>query len=214
MEFLANKMPTQSERQPRIKLPHSFTTNQQMTNTALIIIDAQQAFRDPAMGARNNPAAEANIARLLAHWRQEGEPVIHVFHSSLEAGSLLRAGQPGHAFLPEAQPLPNELCLEKSINSAFIGTRLAEHLEAKGIANLVMAGFTTDHCVSTSVRMGANLGFNVTLVSDATATYARVGEDGKEYSADIVHNVSLASLQDEFCRVRRTLEITREFRLT
>ena len=178
-----------------------------MTNTALIIIDAQQAFRDPAMGARNNPAAEANIARLLAHWRQEGEPVIHVFHSSREAGSLLKAGLPGNAFLPEAQPLANELCLEKSVNSAFIGTRLTEHLEAKGIANLVMAGFTTDHCVSTSVRMGANLGFNVTLVSDATATYAKVGDDCKEYSADLVHNVSLASLQGEFCRVRRTLEL-------
>ena len=185
-----------------------------MTNTTLIIIDAQQAFRDPAMGERNNLAAEANIARLLVHWRQEGEPIIHVFHSSLEAGSLLRAGQPGHAFMPEAQPLPDELCLEKSVNSAFIGTGLADHLEDQRIANLVMAGFTTDHCVSTSVRMGANLGFNVTLVSDATATYTRVGEDGKEYSADIVHNVSLASLQDEFCRVRRTLEIERDFCLT
>ena len=181
-----------------------------MTNTALIIIDAQQAFRDPAMGARNNPDAEANITRLLTHWRQEDEPVIHVFHSSLEAGSLLRAGQPGHAFLPEAQPLANELCLEKSVNSAFIGTRLAEHLEAKGITNLVMAGFTTDHCVSTSVRMGANLGFAVTLVSDATATYAKVGEDGKEYSADIVHNVSLASLQGEFCQLRCSSDILLE----
>ena len=178
-----------------------------MTNIALIIIDAQQAFRDPAMGARNNPAAEANIARLLAHWRREGEPVIHVFHSSLEPGSLLRSGLPGHAFLPEAQPLPDELCLEKSVNSAFIATGLAEHLEAKRIANLVMAGFTTDHCVSSSVRMGANFGFAITLVRDATATYTRVGEDGKEYSADIVHNVSLASLQDEFCHVRRTSEL-------
>ena len=60
MKFLANKMPTQSEHKPRIKLSSAtyqaliyFTTSQQMTNTALIIIDAQQAFRDPAMGARN-----------------------------------------------------------------------------------------------------------------------------------------------------------------
>ena len=178
-----------------------------MTNTALIIIDAQQAFRDPAMGARNNPAAETNIARLLAHWRQEGWPVIHVFHSSLEADSLLRAGLPGHAFMPEAQPLPDEPCLEKLVNSAFIGTGLAEHLEANSIANLVMAGFTTDHCISTSVRMGANFGFGIHLAGDATATYARVGEDGKEYSADVVHNVSLASLQSEFCRVRRTADL-------
>ena len=55
--------------------------------------------------------------------------------------------------------------------------------------------------------MGANLGFAVTLVSDATATYAKVGEDGKEYSADLVHNVSLASLQGEFCQLRRTLDL-------
>ena len=159
------------------------------------------------MGARNNPAAEANIARLIAHWRQEDGPVIHVFHSSLEARSLLRAGLPGHTFLPEAQPLADELCLEKSVNSAFIGTRLSEHLKAQRITNLVMAGFTTNHCVSTSVRIGANLGFNITLVSDATATYAKPSDDDKEYSADIVHNVSLASLQGEFCRVRRTADL-------
>ena len=178
-----------------------------MVNPALIIIDAQQAFRDPAMGERNNPEAEANIARLLAYWRQQKWTVIHVFHSSLESGSLLRAGLPGHAFLPEAQPLENELSLEKSVNSAFIGTQLAEYLGTSNIVNLVMAGFTTDHCISTSVRMAANLGFNVTLVTDATATYARVGSNGQTYSADCVHKVSLASLQDEFCQLRRSSDI-------
>ena len=55
--------------------------------------------------------------------------------------------------------------------------------------------------------MAANLGFNATLVTDATATYARVGSDGQIYSADCVNKVSLASFQDEFCQLSLSSDI-------
>jgi nicotinamidase-related amidase len=90
------------------------------------------------------------------------------------------------------------------VNSAFIGTQLQVYLNVKLIKHLVIVGLTTDHCVSTTTRMAGNLGFKVTLVGDATATFDREGPDGQYFSADEIHAVHLASLHNEFCTVQNT----------
>jgi nicotinamidase-related amidase len=174
---------------------------------ALIVIDVQQGLDDPRIGARNNPGAEARIAELLAAWRATGRPVIHIQHASLLPQSLLREELPGHAFTPEALPAAGEPVFKKHVNSAFIGTGLEAHLRGNGIDELVLAGLTTDHCVSTTARMAANLGFKVTVVEDATATFERTGHDGINYGADLMHGVELASLNDEFARIRSAREV-------
>ncbi|PTY36445.1 isochorismatase [Saccharospirillum sp. MSK14-1] len=175
-----------------------------MSATALIIIDVQQGLDNPAFGERNNPEAESNMARLLAAWRERGLPVMHVRHDSVEPNSPLRPDQPGNAIKPEVFPQPGEPLFTKSVNSAFIGTALDAHLRESGIERLVIVGLTTDHCVSTSVRMAANLGFEVTLVSDGTATFERTAPDGTHFTAEQMHNANLASLNGEFCRVLST----------
>jgi nicotinamidase-related amidase len=94
--------------------------------------------------------------------------------------------------------------IKKSVNSAFIGTGLEKRLRRRGIRTVVVTGLTTDHCVATTARMAGNLGFDTYVVSDATATFDREGADGKRYSAEEVHAVNLASLNQEFAKVVTT----------
>jgi nicotinamidase-related amidase len=173
-------------------------------DTALVIIDVQQGMDAPFLPERNNPGAERQMATLLAAWRAAGAPVIHVQHLSQEPGSPLRPGQPGVEIKPEVRPLAGEPLFQKVVNSAFIGTTLEDHLRQRQIRHLVIVGLTTDHCVSTTARMAANLGFEVTVVSDATATFGRSGPDGHYYAPDEIHRTELAILHGEFATVRST----------
>ena len=170
-------------------------------DAALIIIDVQKGFDDPSWGRRNNPQAESNIARLLDAWRKTGRPLFHIQHRSRMPGSLLGPESPGFEFKDAAKPHSGEPAIQKNVNSAFIGTDLEARLRQKGLKTLVFAGLTTDHCVSTTARMAGNLGFDAYVVSDATATFDRVGPDGKHYNAEEVHAISLASLHEEFATV-------------
>jgi len=106
-----------------------------------------------------------------------------------------------------AMPVPGEPLFAKTVNSAFIGTTLERHLREHGIGRLVIVGHTTDHCISTTARMAANLGFAVTVVADATATHERVGPDGAHHAAEVMHQLALASLHGEFAAIRTTAEV-------
>lgn len=177
---------------------------------ALVLIDVQRGFDEPVWGERNNPDAEDRIAKLLTKWRERSWPIIHVQHASQFAESPLHPDRPGHRLKDIARPRGVEPLFVKGVNSAFIGTGLEAHLHDSGIDQLVIVGLTTNHCVSTTTRMAENLGFTAYVVSDATAAFAAEGPEGKRYSADEIHSVSLASLQGEFAQVvtaERALEL-------
>ncbi|MDA6072784.1 cysteine hydrolase [Flavobacterium sp. AC] len=175
-------------------------------NTALIIIDVQKGFDDEEYwgGNRNNKSAETNIAQLLEQWRTLKLPVFHIVHSSLEPKSKLHASHPGFEIKDAAKPIAGEPVITKNVNSAFIGTNLKERLDDLKIKTLVITGLTTNHCVSTTTRMAGNFGFDVYLVSDATATFDRIGINGEKYDSELVHQISLASLHKEFAEVMDT----------
>lgn len=183
-----------------------------MSNKALLLIDIQEGLDELDFygGARNNSDAEANCGRILNLFREKGWPVFHVKHNSTNPESPLFPGKQGNQIKAVVFPKEGEPVFEKNVNSAFIGTDLQQTLEAREINQLVIVGLTTEHCISTSVRMAANLGFEVILVSDATAAFDKVGVEGEWFEADLVHRTTLATLKDEFAQIIDTESLLKE----
>lgn len=173
---------------------------------ALLLIDIQKGFDNIEYwgGQRNNLGAEGNAGRILGVWRDTGLPVFHIQHCSTNPSSPLHQSNEGNAFKDEVMPIDSERIVRKKVNSAFIGTDLKEQLDHAGIKRLVIAGLTTDHCVSTTTRMAGNFGYEVFLVEDATATFNRKGLNGKIFNAELIHETALASLKDEFASIMTT----------
>jgi nicotinamidase-related amidase len=127
-----------------------------------LIIDVQKALdadHHAADAARNNPAAESNIARLLAVWRSNYWPIVHVRHDSTVPDSAYRRGQIGNHLEGETAPQLGEMIIPKRANSAFIGTDLERYLRTSGLETLVVVGVSTNNSVEAAVRMAGNLGF-------------------------------------------------------
>lgn len=175
-----------------------------INNIALLLIDVQKGFCDPFWGKRNNLQAEENIKKLLTTFREKKKPVIHVQHLSSSCDSPLHPTNSGVELMDFAKPIFGERIFQKNVNSAFIGTNLQEILHQNSIDTLVIVGISTDHCVSTTARMAANIGFTTWVIADATIAFERKGFDGACYSADNVHAIALASLHNEFATVMNT----------
>jgi nicotinamidase-related amidase len=148
--------------------------------TALIVIDVQHGIDEAAHwgGNRNNPSAEENIARLLKHCRALNLPVVIVQHDSVSPLSPFRPGQKGNQLKDFVTVMPGEKSIHKSTANAFLKTDLA-----------------------------GELGFDTTVVSDATASFDKIGVDGTKYSATLIHQVSLSNLKDEYASIATTAEV-------
>ena len=179
-------------REPRSAVPE---------DAVLLLIDFQTGFDEPDWGERNNPDAESVAAALLSRWREADRPVAHVRHASTEPGSPLHPDAPGFAWKPETTPRNGEAIFEKSVNGAFLDTGLDDWLREGDHETLVVCGLTTDHCVSTTIRMAENRGYDVYVVADATASHARTGHDGEPIDPETSHRVALAHLNGEFATV-------------
>jgi nicotinamidase-related amidase len=174
----------------------------------LLPIDMQQAFDGAGWPRRWNGNADANGLALLAAWRAAGRPIIHVRHDSVQPGSSLAPGSPGNAFRPGFEPLPGEAMVTKGVNSAFIGTDLDLRLKRLGAKHVVTFGISTDMCVSTTVRTGANMGWDMILVPDASDCFELPDGDGGTIPAIEIQRAHVATLAFEFCRTFSTAELT------
>ncbi len=172
--------------------------------TALLLVDVQKAWDHPFWGERCNPDAEANQLALAEAFRRQGLEVVHVRHDSRDPDSPLHPAEPGHAFKEATAPLPGEAQFRKSAHCAFVGTGLEAHLRARGVDRLVIAGFTTCHCVSTTARLSCDLGFKTVVAGDACAAFALEGPDGAAIPAQVLHDLALAELHGEFAMVLPT----------
>ena len=101
-----------------------------------------------------------------------------------------------------------DLLVSKSVNSAFYGEPdLDAWLRSRAIARIALCGITTDHCVETTARMGANLGYDVLFALDATHTFDRTGPDGTVMTADELARATATSLHEEFAAIVRTADL-------
>jgi nicotinamidase-related amidase len=188
--------------------------------TVLLVIDVQQAFHMPPYTklARSTPDFEENLAMLLDAFRNAQRPIVHVHHHSTSDSSPFHPTKSPLGILPQviAQPLDNELVIVKRVNSGFIGTSLEKLLRQRGWNVLIVVGLTTSHCISTTVRMAGNLGFQVFVPRDATAMFERSAAPGskiKYFRADTMHDVALTELHEEFATIVTTADVLSSLRL-
>lgn len=162
--------------------------------TALLLVDMQRIWVDPALShgkpgttdyfyRRLQTTVVPNQIRLLEAARTAGAEVIHtIIRSSTSDGrdrSLdhklsdihIRPDDPAGNVIDELRPRPDEILLPKTSSGVFNSTNLHYLLRNLGIRFLIVAGIVTDQCVDMAVRDGADLGYLVTCVRDACATY-------------------------------------------
>ncbi|NQW12499.1 MAG: cysteine hydrolase [Alphaproteobacteria bacterium] len=165
-------------------------------STALIAIDLQRDFLDPAgyIAAAGDDISSMraiipNAVALLDAARGTGVTVIHTREgyaadlSDMHAlkrdrnaagqpgplGRLLIRGEPGHAHIAECQPSPDEVIIDKPGFGAFYRTDLDAILRDRGIDRLILFGVTTQCCVASTLREAVDRGFRCLTVEDACA---------------------------------------------
>ncbi len=139
-----------------------------LSQSLVIVIDAQREYVDGALPLEGVDAALDEGARLLKRARAAGAPVIHVVHRG--GGALFNPDTPYFAITAPLAPADGEQVIEKRLPNAFAGTGLQAAIAATGRKQLVVIGFMTHMCVSSTVRAALDLGYQTTLIAAATAT--------------------------------------------
>ncbi|HUI16311.1 MAG TPA: cysteine hydrolase family protein [Alphaproteobacteria bacterium] len=176
-------------------------TPSRLEDAALILIDCQREYVDgklPLPGVR--PALE-EAGRVLALARKKGTPIIHVAHHAPTAGGAFDPAGPGSEIVDPVRPQGRETTVIKGKPNAFAGTDLDARLKALGKKELIVVGFMTHMCVSSTVRAALDLGYRCTVVANAVATRDLPDGRGGVVAAETLHRVELAGLADRFATV-------------
>jgi nicotinamidase-related amidase len=177
-------------------------------NAALIIVDVQEASVIPAEGQLSNPAAERNIAALICRWRRDGLPLFFVKYLSPRKASPFHEDSPGSRLRESCAPLPGETVIVKHFESAFMKTDLEARLNEAKLHTLIFTGFYTDQCIAVTSKVANNLGFEVIVVSDGTATTGCPGYiNDKYYEGVDIHQQTLGSLKRDGISIIETSDL-------
>lgn len=174
-----------------------------LDRSALLLIDAQREYTDGGLVLAGVEAAVAEAARLLELARKAGLPVVHVVHHGRPGGGLFDPDGPLSAIVAPLHPLDGEAVVAKRLPNAFAGTDLDARLRATGRSELIVAGFQTHLCVSSTVRAALDLGWRTTVVAAAAAARDLPDPLGGTVAAATVHRAALAALADRFAVVVR-----------
>lgn len=177
-----------------------------LAHATLLIIDAQNEYLDGKLALPGVTPALAALQELLARARDVGAPVIHVQHKG-RAGGLFDLAARGGAIIDALRPAAGEHLVHKGLPNAFAQTDLDASLQKLERQQIVIAGFMTHMCVSSTARAALDLGYKATVAADATATRDLPDPLGGTIGADALHRAALAALADRFAIVARVNEI-------
>lgn len=174
---------------------------QETKGPTLVVIDIQEFyFPDGAMPLVGPIEAVAQASRLIADWRTDGRPVVHVGHTV----------QAGGSFHQSVLPVEGERVVMKTEVSCFNGTGLGEELKAAGVEQLIICGMQTHMCLEGAVRAAYDLGFDVVVAADACATRDLQFGDTTVAAAD-VHAATLATLEGGYAEVLDTDQVLERY---
>jgi nicotinamidase-related amidase len=176
-----------------------------LAESILVLIDIQNEYLDGPVALPGAEAAVAKAADLLARARKAGTRIVHVAHKGGKGGLFDREAHRG-AIVDAVAPVDGETVVEKPRPNSFSGTSLAEAVGAPG-APLIMVGFMTHMCVSSTARAALDLGYQTVVASDACATRDLPKPAGGVIDAKSLHEAELAALADRFAGVFRVEEI-------
>lgn len=175
-----------------------------LTDSALIMIDCQNTYREGIMQLEGVEEALLEAKKLLQLARDNGVPIFHIQHDA-GVGSPYDITAEIGAIADVVAPINDEPVIVKNYPNAFIQTSLDDALKSQGIKNIVLAGFMTHMCVNSTAHGGFNLGYSPAVVASATATRALQAPDGSIISASQVHEAALASTRDLYAAVVNNL---------
>jgi nicotinamidase-related amidase len=173
-----------------------------LRDAALVMIDLQNEYLTGPIALPDASSAIANAGKLLARARDAGAAIIHIAHKGRPGGLFDRDAERG-AIVSALAPLPGEPVIEKGLPNAFAGTDLQARLAAIGRKDLVLAGFMTHMCISSTARAGLDLGYRITVDADSCATRDLPDGRGGAIAAAAIHDVTLAELSDRFAIIAR-----------
>lgn len=139
---------------------------------ALLIIDIQNDyFEGGAMPLVGSFEAAEKTKLIIDDFRKKQLPVIYIQHIAAmpEAGFFLPDTK-GAEIYEGVKPQTTEKIIVKHFPNSFIQTGLDEYLKSQGVDELVITGMMTHMCVDATTRGAKDLGYNCTVIGDASAT--------------------------------------------
>src|SRR3954466_11395495 len=202
-----------------MRLPHSelrvlSVTDVPLSQSALLVIDAQDSFKlDPKRWARrNNTAFEENVAALIRAHRGAGRPVIYFLHSDGDEGFTI--DHPAYRLMDFISPDRDEPVIHKNTRNCFTSTGLGEQLLARGVRRVAITGIQMEQCCETTARIAADLGYAVDFVIDGTMTFPIPNWDkpGEELGVDAIRERTEYALRKRFARITTVAQLEAELK--
>jgi len=165
--------------------------------SAVVLIDFQNEYLAGPIALPGAAPAISAAQRLLDLARRAQAPVFHVAHRG-RAGRMFDRDAERGQIAGALTPKEGEAVVEKPRPNSFSGTDLHERIAATGRTRLILAGFMTHMCVSSTARAALDLGYMVTILASACATRDLPGPGGGIVTAETLHEVELAGLADRF----------------